>query len=452
MRIGKILCAVCLIATGSLCFGAEWYVSISNGKNKNAGTAEAPLKNLWKALEKSAAGDTIYVAEGNYPGKMSKGWIEIEKPVSIFGGYSPDFKERDVLKHRTMLRPTNEQNATKPTFGTLTINTGDTFAKQKQFGPNALLVIDGFIFDQTDANNYHGTKGKPEGFADGMLTIPPAKGTKPNPSIDRYLVYGKTNGEVIIRNCLFLNGSNYALIIHHFEGKVKVINNVFIGNRMVAVDVLSSNAKPFVVEYEFANNTVLFTWTRTTEFSDMGYGIRANSKVVSNIHNNLIGLNCMAGFDNTKGAAKDKKIKFDNNVFFLNKKADVAITVSPNIKFMKAGDDGFDDLEDLDGMESVSGNTSLKDPSVFKGIIDEKYLNAFLSATYTETTDFDPNSPANIFRSALGMNQQGTITSKVSMFANPYDLESALKFFGALQGAGAQKPDQARIPGVLYNR
>ena len=94
----------------------------------------------------------------------------------------------------------------------------------------------------------------------------------------------------------------------------------------------------------------------------------------------------------------------------------------------------------MEGMESVSDNSSLQDPAVFKGIIDEKYLNAFLSATYTETTDYDPNSPANVFRRALGMNQEGTITSKVSMFANPYDIESALKFFGALSGAGAQKP------------
>ena len=45
------------------------YVSISTGKNKNAGTKEAPLKNLWKALETAKDGDTIHLAEGVYPGK-----------------------------------------------------------------------------------------------------------------------------------------------------------------------------------------------------------------------------------------------------------------------------------------------------------------------------------------------------------------------------------------------
>ncbi|MBS7409968.1 MAG: DUF1565 domain-containing protein, partial [Muribaculaceae bacterium] len=45
-------------------------VSLETGKNKNAGTKEAPLKNLWKALEKAEHGDTIHVAAGVYPGKM----------------------------------------------------------------------------------------------------------------------------------------------------------------------------------------------------------------------------------------------------------------------------------------------------------------------------------------------------------------------------------------------
>ena len=48
---------------------ADWYVSFSTGKNKNAGTQEAPLKNIWKALESAAPGDTIHIAEGNYSGK-----------------------------------------------------------------------------------------------------------------------------------------------------------------------------------------------------------------------------------------------------------------------------------------------------------------------------------------------------------------------------------------------
>ena len=148
----------------------------------------------------------------------------------------------------------------------------------------------------------------------------------------------------------------------------------------------------------------------------------------------------MAGFDNTKGDAKQKKVKLDNNIFFLNKKADVAITISPSIKFMKVEDDGFDDLEDVEGMESVSKNSGLKDPALFKDVIDTNYLKAFLEATCTEQVDYDENSPINQFRAALGLNKQGKITTTVSMFANPYPFESAIRFFGVVKGFGAQTP------------
>jgi hypothetical protein len=36
------------------------------------------------------------------------------------------------------------------------------------------------------------------------------------------------------------------------------------------------------------------------------------------------------------------------------------------------------------------------------------------------------------------MNQQGTVTTKVDMFANRYPLEDTLKLFGAVSGKGAQ--------------
>lgn len=68
------------------------------------------------------------------------------------------------------------------------------------------------------------------------------------------------------------------------------------------------------------------------------------------------------------------------------------------------------------------------------------YLEAFLNATYSEEVDYDENSPMNQFRAMLGLNKQGKITSSVSMFANPYPFDSAIKFFGAVPSAGAQKP------------
>ncbi len=52
MIVALALCAAGLQA-------ADLYVSLSTGKKKNAGTKEAPLKNLWHALQKAGDGDTI---------------------------------------------------------------------------------------------------------------------------------------------------------------------------------------------------------------------------------------------------------------------------------------------------------------------------------------------------------------------------------------------------------
>jgi hypothetical protein len=99
-----------------------------------------------------------------------------------------------------------------------------------------------------------------------------------------------------------------------------------------------------------------------------------------------------------------------------------------------------EDFEDIDLLETASGNYELKDVQGLKTAIDPAYLGGFLSATYTESTDYDPNSSANQFRSAMGMNQVGTIQSKVTMFMNRYPIESSIKCFGAVKGVGAQLP------------
>ena len=167
----------------------------------------------------------------------------------------------------------------------------------------------------------------------------------------------------------------------------------------------------------------------------MGFGVRTNEKVESEIEDNIIGLNVLTGFDNTKGNPKTKKTKIDGNVFFLNRESDVQMTASPNV--VKVRVDEFEDLEGTDGIESIEDNTDLKDPSVFKGRLNAQYLNAFLTMKYSEKTKLDEGK-CNGLRQMLGLPLQGTITTKCDMFANRYPLEDALKLFGAMKGKGAQ--------------
>ena len=108
--MSRLLLAAAVAAVAFGAQAADIYVSLSTGKNKNAGTKEAPFKNLWKALEKAADGDTIHLAEGVYAGKMKQNWFLIDKAVSILGGYSKDFAERKPLEHKTMFQALNENN------------------------------------------------------------------------------------------------------------------------------------------------------------------------------------------------------------------------------------------------------------------------------------------------------------------------------------------------------
>ena len=416
---------------------ADIYVSLSTGKKKNAGTKEAPLKNLWHALQKAADGEVLHLAEGIYPGNAKCNWFLIDKAVSIIGGYSPDFAARDPLKYRTMFQPLNENNDKKGTgLGIFTIQ----FDMSKPAPKGVNMVFDGLIFDDGLAQSYHPVKGKPEGVETGMWLEPSAKGNTPFPSSKRYLVYSATanrvEGDITFKNCLFLNAGNIAMNLNWYKGKVKMENNVFCNNLMVGANVYSSNPQPGAVEWEFKKNTVLFTWSRTSELSEMGFGIRTTANMKSEIEDNIIGLSVLTGWDNTKGLDKTKKIEAKGNVFFLNRQSDAQVTKSPSVVKVRV-EDFEDDLEGNYGIVTASDNVSLADPKVFNGRLNTPFLKAFLSMKYSESATLDAGK-LNAFRQAVGLPQQGTIVSKVDMFGNRYPLEDALKLFGAMAGKGAQ--------------
>ena len=433
----KLMILTAAMAALTTLSAADIYVSLSTGKKKNAGTKEAPLKNLWHALQKAADGDVIHLAEGIYPGNAKCNWFLIDKAVSIIGGYSSDFAARDPLKHRTMFQPLNENNDKKGTgLGIFTIQ----FDMSKPAPKGVNMVFDGLIFDDGQAQSYHPVKGKPEGVETGMWLEPPAKGNTPFASSKRYLVYSATanraEGDITFKNCLFLNAGNIAMNLNWYKGKVKMENNVFCNNLMVGANVYSSNPQPGAVEWEFKKNTVLFTWSRTSELSDMGFGIRTTANMKSEIEDNIIGLSVLTGWDNTKGLDKTKKIEAKGNVFFLNRQSDAQVTKSPSVVKVKV-EDFEDDLEGNYGIEKAEDNVALADPKVFNGRLNTAFLNAFLSMKYSESATLDAGK-LNAFRQAVGLPQQGTIVSKVDMFGNRYPLEDALKLFGAMAGKGAQ--------------
>jgi hypothetical protein len=209
---------------------------------------------------------------------------------------------------------------------------------------------------------------------------------------------------------------------------------------MAACEITKGGVANEKTEVFFSYNTVLFMWQRDILLNDvdMGYGYRFMTGLDSYVTHNIFGCAIFSGLDRTRVDSDRNReaariTTAEHNIFFLNRIADLTIPGGGMFQTIKANQ--FDDVEQL---AKVDGNRILTDPTVFKGVINEPYLIGFLNATSTETTSVDYNSSANTFRQAMGMNLTGTMNTKVSMYANRYPWREALKFFGAMQGYGAQ--------------
>lgn len=415
-----------------------YYVSKSTGSNRNDGSKSAPFKNIQKAIEVADDGATIYVAEGNYFGTLDKGNIPVTKCVKIYGGYSADFSQRNILKYRTMVQPNATSNGTASGLGTMIIKTNNATEE---------VVIDGILFDRGNSISYNAKgEGKPEGVNCPMMN-PIGTSGKGGANLDEQVLTTETREiyfdnptfkQITIRNCAFVNAPNYG-IGGQFRGKALIDNNIFINNRMIACDIWGGDAN-INMEVEFCNNTVLFTWSRLKDMGDMGYAFRYNNRTDSYVHHNIFGCSVFAALDrgrtDTPKERETKKITTsEHNMFFLNKRGDLALPGGG--MFMMVNCEDFEEVEQL---KEIDGCVRLKDPSVLKGKINEAYLNGFINVSYKETLSSDPNSPENQFRQAMGMNQTGKMTSSATMFANRYPFEDALKMFGAIKGYGAQMP------------
>lgn len=405
--------------------GADIYVSKDKGSNKNLGTKDSPVKNIQKAIDIAQEGDIVHIATGRYFGTMDRGYLELKKSITLLGGYSEDFLKRDVVKYPVLIQPTNAANATSSSKPLLDIQT------ENLQGSN--IIIDGLIFDKGESNSYHEKDGKPEGVETGVLMIPPGKGMSSYQTASTPLIKGRANSDITIQNCFFLNSPNYAILLGNRRGNIVIRNNVFVANAYAAVEIFGTANKPHQTKLDISYNTILFNWSRTRDLGDLGHAIRAMTNMDYDINHNILGLSIASAVSNTR-VDPNKEIDINDNIFFLNKKMDMDLPSGGGLfMYVKAAD-----FEDIEALKSATGNREISDLQGLKEALNKPYLEGFLSATYKETAAYDPNSPTNLFREAMGMNKRGSLTSKVSMYANKYPLEDAFKLVGALEGYGAQ--------------
>lgn len=171
----------------------------------------------------------------------------------------------------------------------------------------------------------------------------------------------------------------------------------------------------------------------------MGYGYRFRNGCDHNVHQNIFGCNNFGaldgGWDDSNLPADKRKIcSAYDNCFFMNK-GDLVIAGTSGGNWLYVPGKRFDEAIMLTKYEN---NFELPSTSKFTDYIDQPYLKGYASLKVMTTESYDANSSANQFREAMGLNKQGTSTTRVSMYGNRYNFDKAVRLFGADPNYGAQ--------------
>lgn len=439
--------------------GKTIYVSATTGSARADGLSpEKPLKDLQKAIDLAEENDQILVAEGNYLGNMDRGYIESGKfadathePgkfISIYGGYSTDFSERDVIRHITKIQPYNQ----KFTAPLMNINARRPYGYK---GPVGTVVIDGFTFDLGENNRYfvknvnEEATGTPnEGVLTGRFVEPDANPSLPLEGFssgDEYALHMDVEGNVRISNCVFVNCRDYGISALMGKGHMEVCNNVFVSCRYAACQV-KGNTRDSDIEFvslDFHHNTVLFTWTRTKAFEDMGQGFRfMNGIRTIDVHNNIFGCNSNCAVERVyyESNKEMEKLKvsnlYDNYYFANNRDLEIAAMGASSISVPASR---IEEAEQIG--PKYEGNMDLPEGNdAFIQAIDQPYLEGFMSLKIIQSQSYNANSAANQVNRLFGLNQQGSEIVRPSMYCNKYPWEKAKDLFGKVPGYGAQMP------------
>lgn len=423
--------------------GTTYYVS-ETGSNRADGLSPlSPKKDIQKALDMAQNGDVILVAEGNYLGYMDAGYIEVKHFVTLEGGWNSDFSARNPYKYITRMQPTEAQNGTNGNKALITISGLD----DTNYRVNGTLVIDGFMLDygyQTAYLPYNPQDertGSPEGVETGRMVDDGSK------QLSHQIIHSDAAiaGNVVICNCMMLNSPYFAIQINTRCGEIEIYNNVIVSNRYAGCRIDGWDKEGYRSHVNFHHNTVGFSWCRDKIMEDMGYGYEFMNKVSGDVHHNIFFCNNYAAVARTRAlsgpdaAIEAKKVtNLYANYFFMNA-ADLQLPSAGGGKWTNVPVRNFEDVDERT-IPNIDGNRDMDPKDPFVKAIWAPYLKGFATLKVLDSSaSFNPNSPANLYRQAHGMNMQGTEIHRVSMFGNRYRFDEGMRLFGAKDGFGAQR-------------
>ncbi|MFM9947743.1 MAG: right-handed parallel beta-helix repeat-containing protein [Saprospiraceae bacterium] len=407
--------------------GQHYYVR-PDGRGKDA-TKESPAKDIAAIAMQLKAGDVVHVAAGVYTSKADQSSDVFIVPISIIGGYSPDFSQRDPWgQYKTVFSGTNDisKGLTTERIGILT----DKGYKDW----TGTIVIDGIIVDN-GARNYYADATTEEFI---RRKASPEKGMNPTPNTPGIKIRTGSGTKVVVKNCVITNTAptQGALDVQvGKDGAALIENNLIVNNTGEGIMCKSNHhGATGHPSYTLKNNTILFSWKHDAIASFGGNSIMFDNSLTLVAENNVFGFSDFGGVNNVKQC---KTVTLKNNLFVGHKKYDYQ-EFGTGLK--------LDELEDYANyVTRESGNNYSQEIKleIHKPWAEKYFGRKEISRAEVDAAAKVSNSGANQLRSMFGLPlQAGTVGKDAEIWLHRMQLEDAVKLglrpYG--NGSGCTKP------------
>lgn len=408
------------ISTGTSS-GNHYYIR-PDGKGKEA-TQSAPAKDIAAIAMQLKAGDVVHVAAGIYTSKADQSSDVFTVPISIIGGYSPDFSERDPWrKYKSIFSGTNDisKGLTTERIGILTDKDYKDWKGE--------IVLDGIIIDNGGRNYYADAK---EEFIRRKAS--PEKGMNPTPNTPGIKIRTGSGTKVIVKNCVITNTAptQGALDIQvGKDGSAWIENNLIVNNTGEGIMCKSNHhGATGWPAYTMKNNTILFSWKHDAVASFGGNSIMCDNTLTLVAENNIFGFSDFGGVNNVKQC---KSVTLKNNLFVGHKKYDYQ-EFATGLKL-----DELEDYANYITKESRDNYSQEIKLDINKAWAEKYFGRIEISRAEVDASAKVSNSGANQLRSMFGLPLQASSVSKdAEIWLHRMPLDDAIKLGISPYGKGS---------------
>lgn len=436
--------AIGFLAGTTVAEAVTHYVSAERGRGRE-GTKERPVKNIGNLADRLAPGDVINIAGGLYHGRSDAGWVAINVPVSIVGGWNDDFSERDPWgAHKTVLtgsnKSTNYKNESRLRIDLASFNRANKLAFHRAGEVTEYpVLIDGIIIDNGGRNRYAGEQRNKI-----IRMANPKTGENPTPDGPALAITGALHSQVTVQNCIVVNcGSTQgALSVTVAEGGSGTIDNNLVAN-CTGTGIYArtsfhpdASKKDLAASYKITHNTVLFIEKVDAFGTTGGDALRIDGPMKVSATGNVFAFSDRYGVNNSS-RSDVQSLTLAKNLLFGNLQADM-IEIDTKMKVTTWEDDSS-----RLSYESVDNVGTPIDVSVPAEWLEKFFARTIIDRAAAEADVKASDSLVNELRSILGLPLRAPDLNLDSDVWLPHmDLEAAIEAGSSryLDEFGSAKP------------